>query len=200
MKGGKKKALWIDRVLIAHDVCSALRYLHGNLIVYRDLKPDNIGFDVRGDVKLFDFGLAKELAAEDKMEEDVYDLSGKTGSLRYMAPEVAKEKPYNISVDVFSFTILLWQICSLDTPFSGLNVQTHYEQVVLRGLRPPINPNWTKELSALMKKGWADDMTVRPDCSYIMDALRSEVDPFLGDTEVNALDQSNRTAASLDAA
>lgn len=199
LKGSKKKALWIDRVLIAHDICSALRYLHGNNIVYRDLKPDNIGFDVRGDVKLFDFGLAKELASQDQMDGEVYDLSGKTGSLRYMAPEVAKEKPYNISVDVFSFTILLWQICSLDTPFSGLNVQTHFEEVVLKGVRPPINPNWTKELSALMGKGWAEDMYARPSCNQIMDILRTEVDPFLGDTEVNALDQSNRTAASLEA-
>jgi len=199
LKGGKKKALWIDRVLIAHDICSALRYLHGNSIVYRDLKPDNIGFDVRGDVKLFDFGLAKELSSQDKMDGEVYNLSGKTGSLRYMAPEVAKEKPYNISVDVFSFTVLLWQMCSLDTPFSHLNVQTHFEHVVMRGLRPPINPHWTKALGGLMNNGWHDDMNRRPDCSHIMDILRSEVDPFLGDTEVNALDQSSRTAASLEA-
>lgn len=199
LKGDKKKALWIDRVLVAHDVCSALRYLHCNRIVYRDLKPDNIGFDVRGDVKLFDFGLAKELTEDDLMEDDVYKLSGKTGSLRYMAPEVAKEEPYNISVDVYSFTILLWQICSLETPFASCNVKTHFQTVVKSGLRPQINPKWSKDLSQLMTNGWSEDMQVRPDCGHIMDILRMEVDPFLGDTENNLLDQSNRTAASLEA-
>ena len=79
--------------------------------MYRDLKPDNIGFDVRGDVKIFgkftellylslsiishhlfiglilvlDFGLAREFPTTlPKMANDTYQMSGKTGSLRYM--------------------------------------------------------------------------------------------------------------------
>jgi len=198
LKGDKKKALWIDRVLVAHDICSALRYLHGNNIVYRDLKPDNIGFDVRGDVKIFDFGLAKELVGEDQVDGEVYKLSGNTGSLRYMAPEVAKEMPYNTSVDVYSFSILLWQICSLEIPFAGCNVKSHAKRVVQGGLRPDINQSWSKPLKNLMTTGWSEEMTERPNCCQIMDVLRCEVNPFLGETEVNALDQSNRTAASLD--
>lgn len=199
LKGDKKKALWVDRVLVAHDICSALRYLHSNRIVYRDLKPDNIGFDVRGDVKLFDFGLAKELTEDEQMEGDVYKLSGKTGSLRYMAPEVANEEPYNTSVDVYSFTILLWQICALETPFAVCNVKTHFQSVVKSGIRPNINPKWSAKLSKLMTDGWSVDMWMRPKCEYIMDTLRNEVNPFLGEAENNILDQSNRTAASLEA-
>lgn len=197
LNGDKKKAMWVDRVLVAHNLCSALSYLHRNRIVYRDLKPDNIGFDVRGDVKLFDFGLARELAPQDQMDCGVYNLSGETGSLRYMAPEVAKGRPYNMTVDVYSFSILLWQICSLVTPFENLNKQTHHDQVVLGNVRPPINPSWPKELSTVMSNGWSEDMTVRPDCSHIMDVLRTEMNPFLDDMEVDALDHSNRTAASL---
>jgi serine/threonine protein kinase len=51
--------------------------------MYRDLKPDNIGFDVRGDVKIFDFGLAKEFDP-DKSENGFYQLTGDTGSPRYV--------------------------------------------------------------------------------------------------------------------
>lgn len=132
------------------------------------------------------------------MDGEVYSLSGNAGSLRYMAPEVAKELPYNTSVDVYSFTILLWQICSLDTPFAGCNVKLHSKRVVQGGLRPEINQKWSKALKSLMTNGWAEDMNKRPTCCDVMDVLRCEVNPFLGETEVNALDQSNRTAASLD--
>lgn len=54
-------------------------------------KPENIGFDVKGVVKVFDFGLAKELHPEDKLANDTYKMTGNTGSIRYMAPEVANK-------------------------------------------------------------------------------------------------------------
>ena len=72
-------------------------------------KPDNIGFDVRGDVKLFDFGLSFEITEECSSVDGLYELSGNTGSMRYMAPEVALGNPYNHKVDVYSFGILFWQ-------------------------------------------------------------------------------------------
>lgn len=50
-------------------------------------KPDNVGFDAAGEVKIFDFGLAKRLVSEDKTDHELYTLTGNTGSLRYMAPE-----------------------------------------------------------------------------------------------------------------
>ena len=56
-------------------------------IVYRDVKPDNIGFDVRGDVKIFDFGLAKEINRSKVLGDGTYQMTGDTGSPRYMAPE-----------------------------------------------------------------------------------------------------------------
>jgi serine/threonine protein kinase len=42
-------------------------------------KPDNIGFDVRGDVKIFDFGLAREFPPDNIMVNGTYQMSGKTG-------------------------------------------------------------------------------------------------------------------------
>jgi serine/threonine protein kinase len=49
-------------------------YLHENNIIYRYTKPQNVGFDVRGDLKLFDFGLAKLLPSNDNYQ-DTYKLS-----------------------------------------------------------------------------------------------------------------------------
>lgn len=180
-KVNEKKELWKERILVAQNVCSALAYLHHHRIVYRDLKPENIGFDFKGDVKLFDFGLAKELT--DEKNKVGHFLSGRTGSLRYMAPEVAKEEPYNETVDVYSFSILLWQICSLKTPFADNNVETHYESVIQGDVRPDINLTWPTLLSTLMTKGWSIAIEERPDCNYICKGLQSVLDACVGVTE-----------------
>lgn len=53
-----KNTFLAERLLVAHDVGSAIGFLHSNRVIYRDIKPDNIGFDIRGDVKIFDFGVS----------------------------------------------------------------------------------------------------------------------------------------------
>jgi serine/threonine protein kinase len=65
----------------------ALHSIHCNSIIYRDLKPNNVGFDVRGDIKIFDFGLAVEFDPAKAKQNGKYRLTGDTGTIRYMAPE-----------------------------------------------------------------------------------------------------------------
>eukprot|EP00591_Stephanopyxis_turris_P007886 CAMPEP_0195527192 /NCGR_PEP_ID=MMETSP0794_2-20130614/28704_1 /TAXON_ID=515487 /ORGANISM="Stephanopyxis turris, Strain CCMP 815" /LENGTH=334 /DNA_ID=CAMNT_0040658053 /DNA_START=85 /DNA_END=1086 /DNA_ORIENTATION=+ len=101
----KKNHLLDDRLKVLFDLASALTYLHFRRIMHRDLKPENIGFDIRGDVKIFDFGLARDLPPKDN---ETYKLTGKTGSLLYMAPEVFYKKPYNETADIYSFGIIIW--------------------------------------------------------------------------------------------
>src|SRR5438270_5366059 len=48
-----------DRLKIAHDIASALEYVHAQGVVHRDIKPENIHIDPGGKVKLMDFGIAK---------------------------------------------------------------------------------------------------------------------------------------------
>ncbi|KAL7462145.1 hypothetical protein ACHAXS_002535 [Conticribra weissflogii] len=93
MKGKKKRKVWTDRLLVVYDLSTALEYLHSQNIAFLQQKPENVGFDVRGDVKIFDFGLARVMLVtfeefpQGSLANDTYQMSGKTGSLRYMAPE-----------------------------------------------------------------------------------------------------------------
>jgi serine/threonine protein kinase len=59
----------------------------GCMVLHRDLKPDNLGFTINGTLKLFDFGLARIVEHASVKSNDTYEMSGETGSLRYMAPE-----------------------------------------------------------------------------------------------------------------
>lgn len=193
----KAQKLLHNRLVVAYDLSKAFKFLHDRNIVYRDLKPDNVGFDVRDDVKMFDFGLAKELPPrEDELDNTLYNLSGQTGSLRYMAPEVALGKPYNLKVDVFSFSILLWEIISLNTPFAGYNVRMHQKMVVEAGARPKIDYNWSKDLIFLMQNSWCEKIESRLNFEEILNILREEIYKN-GDREIDELDCSNKTEKSL---
>ncbi|KAL7456850.1 hypothetical protein ACHAWC_008330 [Mediolabrus comicus] len=198
MKGKKKNKVWIERLLCVYDLSTALEYLHSNKIIYRDLKPDNVGFDVRGDVKIFDFGLAREFPkGGKKFADDTYQMSGKTGSLRYMAPEVAKEKPYNETVDVYSLAMMAWQIFEMDTPFSGYSIAMHNELVVEKGGRPKIDPKWGTRLGLWMSKAWSQKISERPNMRLSSKAFRDEVNLLQDDIEdFSQIDASSRTANS----
>lgn len=149
-------------------------------------------FSVPGDVKLFDFGLAKELDSSMKFGcTELYELSGNTGSLRYMSPEVARSEPYNLTADVYSFGLLLWQICSLQLPYDGMNRQDHSELVVHGNERPILNSNWSTPLRILMKRAWEPDPLVRPSMDSIYKILKREI-CALRDGDESGLEHTRR--------
>uniref|UniRef100_A0A7S3L1A0 Protein kinase domain-containing protein n=1 Tax=Amphora coffeiformis TaxID=265554 RepID=A0A7S3L1A0_9STRA len=164
--------LWKERMGVMRQVASAVQYLHAHGIMYRDLKPDNIGFDDHDAVKLFDFGLAKRWrTAELASDGHNYHLTGQTGSLRYMAPEIAMEMPYNESCDVFSWGILFWQVCSLQTPFSKYNARTHAERVVMGGERPKLERSWPRPWRELMEESWRAVAGLRPPMQEVLERV-----------------------------
>ena len=100
------------RLSHARDIASAMAYLHGLSIVHRDLKSSNIGFAHDGKVKIFDFGQSEKLAAHHGF------LKSMNGSARYMAPEVAAGRAYTDTCDVYSFTIVLWEMMTCERAFA----------------------------------------------------------------------------------
>jgi serine/threonine protein kinase len=191
---------WLERLTASRDIANAIFFLHNKSIVYRDLKPDNLGFDVSGALKLFDFGLAKRMDTAEESSDGMYLLTGNTGSLRYMAPEVAKGEPYNQTVDAYSFGMLFWQICSLQTPFAGMSARTHADRVIRRGERPKPDRSWPLSWIDIMTRAWAPDTKKRPDFDEIAIFLETQVEEMDGNdgeipcraTEIKARKKNKR--------
>eukprot|EP00958_Prasinococcus_capsulatus_P014174 scaffold1483_cov379-Prasinococcus_capsulatus_cf.AAC.6 len=93
------------------QIASGMWYLHSHEppIIHRDLKPANVLIDHAGNLCLTDFGLCKFMP-EGASHNDKYEMSGKTGAVRYMAPEVFSVKKYGLSADLYSFGILANEI------------------------------------------------------------------------------------------
>jgi len=161
----------LSRVKVSHQIASALQYLHSKNIIFRDLKPNNVGFDKYGTVKIFDFGLCREMPEECTNVNDVYKMSGRIGTLRYMAPEVALLKSYNQKSDTYSWALLFWYCLSLSKPYPSTTRSQHLEQVCQYGERPAINNEWSKSIRYLLQKSWAHDaynrFTMIEVCAYL---------------------------------
>lgn len=165
---------YITRTLtVATQVASALHYLHTEKrIVFRDLKPNNVGFDESGTVKLFDFGLARHLPEEEEAIHDVYKMSGKIGTLRFMAPECALKRSYNEKVDTYSWAMLFWNCLTLEKPYDGISYSDLEDNVFLGDERPPLNlMEWPLTIQRLLIESWAGNIDQRLSMSMVCERL-----------------------------
>lgn len=161
-----------ERIQAAHDIAKAIAYLHERGILYRDLKPGNVGFqdNDKNTLQIFDFGLAVELPHSDDPNQ-LYNLAGNTGTARYMAPEIIHNKPYNFKADTFSFMTLLWEILALKKPFAELSGPEVKEWVADFGNRPAISRSWPVAVRKMMKAGWSDAIDERPTMREVQETL-----------------------------
>eukprot|EP00984_Skeletonema_dohrnii_P036869 scaffold38314_cov139-Skeletonema_dohrnii-CCMP3373.AAC.1 len=163
-----------ERLKVAFDISAALKFLHNKSIIYRDLKPENLGFDVRGDIKLFDLGLVKELDPKKMKKDGNYKLS-MAGTPRYMAPECGKRKRYNLSADVYSFTMLLWEIITMRQPLEDFTYSRLQAEVFEDGHRPNIKLITNKHMKELVRLGWHQDSSQRPSIDTVYEELKMEL-------------------------
>ncbi len=198
----KYNDLWLERMVVLFKVADAVSFLHSRGIIHRDINPNNIGFTEDNVVKLFDFGLAKELrwsvgycnhnssddeCRKDEEKEDykgrddneLFDLTSSTGTLRYMAPEIAaggvscKRVPYGFKVDVYSFALVMYEVLSLTKPYLHLVAENFDEEIVRCGKRPPLDDktSWPLAIRTLLERMWNTDVAKRPCSNEIVSLL-----------------------------
>ena len=155
------------------------------------------GFDVRGDVKIFDFGLAKELSPDKADGQGTYKLTADTGSPRYMAPEVFLGKPYNSTCDTYSFSILMWQILKLEVPFEGYTGNMMIKNVYKGGVRPKPDATWSTEMNDAIRNGWMDKVKERWTMEELSEALRGIIAKETDEEIEDTIDASRKSEMSL---
>jgi serine/threonine-protein kinase len=107
-----------ERIELFAQVLAAAGYAHRNLVVHRDLKPSNLLVDAQGQVKLLDFGIAKQLE-----DADATATSDRALTLEYASPEQLHAAPITTATDIWQLGIVLHRLLSGSHPF-GLGRDT----------------------------------------------------------------------------
>jgi serine/threonine protein kinase len=108
---------------IISQLINIVKFLHNcnPPIIYRDLKPENILIDNYGNIKITDFGLSKYYKTT---EDDNYIMTGNTGTVRYMAPEVYRSEKYDLKVDVYGLGLIMYYVITNEEPFIGNTIES----------------------------------------------------------------------------
>ncbi len=100
--------------LIIQDVARGLEYTHTKNIIHRDIKPSNILISKKGDVKLIDFGVARDEAPSKLTVTGMI-----VGTPSYMSPEQANGDKLSRQTDIYSLGVLLYEMVTGVKPFNG---------------------------------------------------------------------------------
>ncbi|KAJ6392019.1 hypothetical protein OIU77_025892 [Salix suchowensis] len=163
----RKKLAFKIVIQLALDLSRGLSYLHSKKIVHRDVKTENMLLDATRTLKIADFGVARVEAQNPR------DMTGETGTLGYMAPEVLDGKPYNRKCDVYSFGICLWEIYCSDMPYPDLSFAEVSSAVVRQHLRPEIPRCCPSSLASVMRKCWDANPEKRPEMDEVVRLLEA---------------------------
>jgi hypothetical protein len=91
-----------------------------------------------------------------------------------MAPEIGLKQPYNLKADVYSFTVLLYEVLSLEKVFNNWPSNEIFERVHCKKYRPRLSLFWSQRLKELFRCCWSDNPDDRLPMNYIEAVLQKE--------------------------
>jgi serine/threonine protein kinase len=167
---------------IVRDASRALAHAHERGVIHRDVKPENILLDRRGEPHLIDFGIARFFE-----DATVTDTGALVGTPMYMSPEqVTGRVSVDRRTDVYSLGLVLYELLMLRRPITAPTREGVLRQVVTKAL-PPVswrNPAVSRELEAVVHRATAKD----PDERYqAATDLAADLDNWLEGRPVAAM-------------
>ncbi|KAG3121468.1 hypothetical protein PI125_g247 [Phytophthora idaei] len=146
---------------ILRDVASGLKILDEHGLVHLDIKPDNIFITEDGRLKIGDFGMAGKVVTSTKASSKISDLEG---DAKYMAKELLSSADRIPSADIFCLGIMLLEIATgMVLPEAGNKWHD-----LRNGDLPSLSPEYSKELSEMIRQMMHPDPTKRPSAADIL--------------------------------
>jgi serine/threonine-protein kinase len=127
---------------IARQICRGLQAAHEQGIIHRDIKPQNVLIDAKGEVKLMDFGIARVAESPDAMTQAGLIV----GTPHYMSPEQVRGEQLDARSDVYSMGVLMYEMLAGRRPFEStsltgvLTAHLTEKPTPLLEMRPEVGP------------------------------------------------------------
>jgi serine/threonine-protein kinase len=142
--------------IVSLQAANALTYAHYRGVIHRDLKPSNLMITKEGDLKLMDFGIAR-----DESQADLTLPGQALGTPAYMSPEQILGEKIDFRSDIFSFGIVMYQMLTGLKPFVEDETIGVMHRIINKPYRPPrsVYPDIPWRLQRIVKRC----MQKRPD-------------------------------------
>lgn len=143
-------------IAIALKTLDALEYIHAHGVVHRDLKPENIMVDEHDQVKLIDFGIASKQGSR---RLTYTGFSQALGTPDYISPEQVKGKRGDQRSDIYAMGVILYEMLSGRTPFSGPSPLAVMNDRLINHPLPPreANPEISPQLQEVLYRALERD-------------------------------------------
>ena len=156
-----------ERLNLFKKVCDATHHAHQKGVIHRDLKPDNILVDSKGNPKIIDFGVARATDADLAVTTMQTTMGQLIGTLQYMSPEQCDADPEMIDTrsDVYALGVILFQLLSGKLPYNLQKQAIHEAVRVIKEDRPlsmrTINVTLKGDIDTITMKALEKDRTQR---------------------------------------